>query len=120
MLVENGYFEDSSANETDSGIFNPPIDVILWRRERVNINDDDEDEDHDQDQEEQLNSLSRPRYEYYVKFKEYSYLHCEWVDEIDIISMGKLGKNRLQRFNKQFDKQARDGVYILIIKRSFQ
>lgn len=55
----------------------------------------------------------RSKYEYFVKFKEYSYLHCEWIAEDEILGMGKLGKNRLQRFNKQFNQKLREGVSII-------
>ena len=44
-------------------------------------------------------------YEYFVKFHEFSYLHCEWIKEEDILSMGKTGKNKLNRFNRAFDKK---------------
>lgn len=40
-----------------------------------------------------------PDYQYYVKWKDFSYLHCEWVDA-DVIRAQHLGGNRLTKYHK--------------------
>lgn len=47
---------------------------------------------------------------YLVKYKEYSYLHCEWLEESEVIGDSKAGKNKLNRFLKTFEKRLREGV----------
>ncbi|XP_049847848.1 chromodomain-helicase-DNA-binding protein 8-like [Schistocerca gregaria] len=37
------------------------------------------------------------QYEYYVKYKQRSYIHCEWLPQA-VVENAKLGKQRLQRF----------------------
>lgn len=73
-----------------AGVFNPEIDQLLWRRDKF---EDD-----------------TRKTEYLVKFKEYSYLHCEWMDESEILGIGKNAKNKLNRFNKTFEKKMQDTV----------
>lgn len=46
-----------------------------------------------------------------VKYKDYSYLHLEWISEDEIVNDSKGGKNKLNRFNKMFDKKIREGDY---------
>ncbi len=45
-----------------------------------------------------------------VKYKDYSYMHCDWIDEKELVADTKAGKNKLNRFNKLFEKKVRDGV----------
>jgi hypothetical protein len=40
-----------------------------------------------------------------VKYRDYSYLKCEWLDEKEVIGESKAGKNKLNRFIKSFDKK---------------
>ena len=78
--------------EEHTGIFNPEIDQILWKREKIKEDD--------------TRTL-----EYLVKYKEYSYLHCDWIEESDLLATGKNIKNKLNRFNKTFEKRAMDIVF---------
>ncbi len=82
--AEEGY------EEAYTGIFNPDIDQILWRREKI---------------EEDIRTT-----EYLIKFKETSYLHCEWFPEADLLAVGKNIKNKINRFNKAFEKRIADVV----------
>jgi len=86
----SGTNQEEAYEEPYTGIFSPEIDQILWRREKV-----DE---------------TTRKLEYLVKYKEYSYLHCEWFDEDQILSIGKDIKNKLNRFNKTFEKKMMDLV----------
>ncbi|KAL4510059.1 hypothetical protein ABPG72_010252 [Tetrahymena utriculariae] len=81
---------DENAGSEPGGIFYPEIDQILWKR---------------------LKKGSESEYEYLIKYKEYSYLHCEWLEEKDVIGDSKSGKNKLNRFNKNFEKKLRDGDF---------
>jgi len=45
-----------------------------------------------------------------IKFKETSYLHCEWFPEADLLAVGKNIKNKINRFNKAFEKRMMDVV----------
>jgi hypothetical protein len=81
--AENGAM-DEGEEEEEFGVFNPSIDQILWRR---------------------LRRDGSGEYEYLVKLKDYSYLHCEWIKGDEVASLGRGGKNKLNRFNKQFDQQ---------------
>ena len=72
------------------GIFNPDIDVILWRKE----NDDGKGE---------------KKMEYLVKLKGVSYLHVKWVQEQDIVK-GVSGKGKLNRFISKFESQLMENV----------
>ena len=62
-------------NEELNSIFFPQIECILWKKQ-------EEDKEF-----------------YLVKYKGYSYLHLDWLQEEDITS-SKQGKNRLVRFKK--------------------
>lgn len=84
------YEEGEDVAEEASGVFNPAVDQILWRREKTTEGSNPE----------ELGPL-----EYYVKFNDFSYLHCEWITEEDILTMGKAGKNKLNRFNRMFEKK---------------
>ena len=77
--------EGDDVAEEESGVFNPAIDSILWKRAST--------------------KEDKKGFEYFVKFHDYSYVHCEWIAEEDILSMGKAGKNKLNRFNRMFDKK---------------
>lgn len=47
----------------DGGVFFPDIEIILWKRtQKTNL-----------------------EFEYLVKYKEYSYLQCEWISEKEVI-----------------------------------
>lgn len=48
--------------------------------------------------------------EYMVKYKDWSYLHVDWLDENEIVADSQPGKNKLNRFNKAFEKKIADGV----------
>lgn len=86
--------DDSSAfYEEPGGVFYPDIDVILWRREKE--------------------VDGERKFEYLIKYKEYSYLHVEWLEEQDIIN-SKSGKNKLNRFTKTFEKKLMDQVISFI------
>lgn len=76
--------------EEEFGVFNPAIDQILWRRRN--------------------RSSSDGEFEYLVKLKDYSYLHCEWIGEEEVVSLGKFGKGKLNRFNKVFDQRIEEKV----------
>jgi hypothetical protein len=88
MMQEEGYADEYA------GIFNPEIDQILWKRDKV------------------LEDGTRSS-EFLVKFKEYSYMHCDWMDEADLLNTGKNIKNKLNRFNKTFEKKLMDFVRVL-------
>ena len=80
--------EESVVNEI--GVFFPDLDVILWRREKAD----------------QPGVLV-----YLVKYKDYSYLHLEWIEEDEIIHDSKGGKNKLKRFNKVFERKMEEGDF---------
>ena len=61
-----------------NGIFRNEIDRIMWLKD---------------------SNSEQKQLEYYVKYKGYSYLHCEWVLEKEILG-SKNGKNKLNRFKK--------------------
>lgn len=83
--------DDSTTQyEEPGGVFYPDIDTILWRREKE--------------------GEMPPKFEYLIKYKEYSYLHVEWLDEQDIVST-KSGKNKLNRFTKTFEKKLMEQVF---------
>ena len=73
-------------------MFYPDIDTILFRREKEGDGE--------------------RKMEYLVKYKEYSYLHVEWLEEQDIVST-KSGKNKLNRFIKTFEKKLLEQVVFL-------
>lgn len=76
------------------GIFFPEIDLILWRRQK---------------------ETGQPgEFEYLVKYKDYSYLHCEWLEESEVIGDSKAGKNKLNRFLKTFQKKQQEEVSRLL------
>ncbi len=81
---------EEAYEEQYTGVFNPEIDQILWRREKFE------------------NNIRKT--ECLIKYKEYSYLHCEWMDEDQLLSIGKNIKNKLNRFNKTFEKKLQDQV----------
>ena len=58
----------SESGFPEGGIFFPDIDIILWRRMK-----------RDPPQLQLEN-----QYEYLVKYKNYSYLQCEWIDEKEV------------------------------------
>lgn len=45
-----------------------------------------------------------------VKYKDWSYLHVDWLDENEIVADSQPGKNKLNRFNKAFEKKIADGI----------
>lgn len=81
--------DDPTVNEI--GVFFPELDQILWKREKE--------------------GAPEGTYEYLVKYKDYSYLHLEWISEEEIISDSKGGKSKLNRFNKNFERKIADGDY---------
>lgn len=87
--------EDTVLVEEPTGIFYPEIDLILWRRPKPT----------------DVTPLpgAKVPMEYLVKYKDYSYLHAEWLEESDI-TCGKSGKNKLNRFNKTFEKKLEENV----------
>jgi hypothetical protein len=77
--------EDPDAQRDDAepeSVFAPNIDVILHKK-------------HDAD----------GKLQYLVKFKNRSYLHLAWLSEPDLIDTAKSAKNKLNRFNKTFDRR---------------
>lgn len=48
--------------------------------------------------------------EYLVKYKDWSYLHVDWLEEKDVINETTSMKNKLNRFNKAFDRKIMEGV----------
>lgn len=38
-------------------------------------------------------------------------MHCEWIKENEVIADTKAGKNKLNRFNKTFDKKMIEGDF---------
>lgn len=85
--------DDSATQyEEPGGVFYPDIDTILFRREKE--------------------VEGERKMEYLVKYKEYSYLHVEWLEEQDIVST-KSGKNKLNRFIKTFEKKLLEQVVFL-------
>ena len=87
--------EETVLVEEPTGIFYPEIDLILWRRPK--------------NTEVTPAPGAKVPMEYLVKYKDYSYLHVEWLEESEIAS-GKSGKNKLNRFNKTFDKKLEENV----------
>lgn len=86
---EQGLGEDDEDGE-EFGVFNPAIDLILWRRpikESINM-----------------------QFEYFVKLKGYSHRHCEWINGEEINELGKVSRNKLNRFNKMFDQKIMERV----------
>ena len=79
--------KEEGEEEEELGVFNPAIDQILWRRTK-------------------REGSGQP--EYLVKLKDYSYLHCEWVGGDEVASLGRSGRNKLNRFNKTFDQRILD------------
>ncbi|CAD8205649.1 unnamed protein product [Paramecium pentaurelia] len=77
--------QQESSQEQEESVFDPDIDQILWRREK----EDGE-------------------IEFYVKYKSYSYLWCEWKSEQQIISKDKNGKQKINRFTRQFEKKIKE------------
>ena len=51
-----------------------------------------------------------PVLEYLVKLKEYSYLHCQWMNVDELAELGKATKNKLNRFNKVFEQKVAERV----------
>ena len=52
--------------------------------------------------------------EYFVKFKDYSYIHLEWVT-IKILLDSKTGKNKMNRFNRSLGlKKGMSVDYVLL------
>ena len=78
MEVEEQAFEDQG------GIFSPSIDVILWKR---------------------FSKAKPGQFEYLIKYKDFSYLHVEWLDEKEILASNQQAKNKLNRFNRAFEKK---------------
>ncbi|KAM3144240.1 hypothetical protein pb186bvf_003702 [Paramecium bursaria] len=64
-------------------IFKPTIDQLLYRR------------------------VEQEKVEYLVKYRDRSYLHTEWMSEAEILSE-RNGKQKLNRFNKVFEKRVID------------
>jgi hypothetical protein len=88
--------EEEEIQFQETGVFYPDLDQILWRRE--------------------VKVQESIYYQYLVKYKDYSYLHLEWISEEEIINDSKGGKNKLNRFNKMFDKKIREGVIYHVYK----
>lgn len=84
-----GAGDDTTINEI--GVFFPELDQILWKREKEDA--------------------PEGTMEYLVKYKDYSYLHLEWISEEEIASDSKGGKNKLKRFNKNFEQKIANGDY---------
>lgn len=76
--------EEEQGEET-TGIFAPAIDLILWKKAAA-----------------EKNAKGETQYEYLVKYKDYSYLHLDWLLESEIMSIGKTVRNKLNRFNRMF------------------
>lgn len=72
-------------------MFSPNIDTILWKRQ-----------------------LEGHPVEYLVKYKNRSYLHLEWLAEHDLVEISKSAKNKLNRFNKTFDRKTIEPVQTLL------
>lgn len=81
--------------EEYTGVFHPEVDQILWKKDVIE-ND-------------------TKKTQYFVKYKDYSYLHCKWIDEIELISTNKNAKNKINRFNRNFEKKLLD-----IVRLSYQ
>lgn len=92
-LEEIGFYQKVQDEENLIGIFNPPIDQILWRRPNT-----------------KQGKEGKSPFEYYIKYTDYSYLHCKWISEEQVLSLGKNGKTKLNRFNWQFNKKIAEGV----------
>lgn len=92
MADENGGSGQDLVEEY-AGVFHPEIDQILWKKEKT-LDD------------------GTTTMEYLIKFKDYSYLHCEWMDEADLLNTGKNIKNKLNRFTKAFERKLCDVVSI--------
>lgn len=67
------------------------MDCILWRRLKKE-------------------AAGQSQFEYLVKLKEYSYLHCQWMGGDELAELGKATKNKLNRFNKVFDQKILERV----------
>jgi hypothetical protein len=52
---------------------------------------------------EAVEAATRISYEYLVKFKGVSYLHCQWYKESDLGSLNKSAKTHLSRYLKKLD-----------------
>ena len=70
--LENDTYSTGAKEDTklDTGIFDPPVEIILWRRER-------------------REGEAKGETEYLVKLKGRSYLHCEWVLESELMKKGR-------------------------------
>ena len=79
---EEAFLEEE---EEDISVFNPAIESLHSRR------------------------IENKRVEYYVKFYGRSYLHCKWMSEEDLLSYDTTIKQRIKRFNKQFDQELLKG-----------
>jgi len=87
MLTENaqGEEEEPEYYEEVSGVFRPEVDQILWKKDVI--------------------EADVKKTQYLVKFKDYSYLHCKWIDEAELYANNKNAKNKINRFNKNFEKK---------------
>lgn len=85
MDIEQKNDDSTTVYDEPGGVFYPDIDIILWKKEKSS--------------EDEVKSLL-----YLVKYKDYSYLHLEWLDEGEIIG-SKSGKNKINRFHKTFEKK---------------
>lgn len=93
--LDAGMYDEEEQDKL--GIFNPGIEHILWRR---------------------VKEGSDPRtYEYYVKLEDYSYLHCQWVDHEEAVNLSKTTKQKVNRFNKQFDQKLMEKVGVALTTR---
>ena len=77
--------KDQFFEEEITGIFAPAIDIILWRRTSK-----------------ETNEKGDTQFEYLVKYKDYSYLHLDWLKETEILAIGKNARNKVNRFNRMF------------------
>ena len=75
--------------EDIQSIFDLQIDSIIWKRPKMDTNTN----------------------EYLVKFKNRSYRHVEWMAEEELCLMTTNGKNKISRFNKNFNKRLQEGNY---------
>ncbi|CAD8066277.1 unnamed protein product [Paramecium sonneborni] len=82
MSEEEESMNEPTLESESRRIFVPEIDQILWRKT-----------------DQHTGTL-----QYLVKYKDRSYFHTEWLDELRILNE-KNGKQKINRFNKVFDKR---------------
>ena len=94
-IYQEGDEKGEEEQESTDSIFSPQIESLLWRR-----------------------ISEKGTNEFLVKYKDFSYLHVEWLEEAEILASSKNAKSKIIRFNKQFHKKKADLVRIFILTKN--